>query len=128
MSQPILYLDRSTIHPGMEARLREAVSRLVAFVEEQQPQVLAYGVSIDDASHAMVVSAVHPDSASLERHLAMGGDEFRKVGTFIELQSIQVVGALSDHAVEQLGRKAAALGEHATVEISPVAAGFSRLR
>ena len=127
MSQPILYLDRSTIHPGMEVQLREAVSRLVAFVEEQQPQLLVYGCSIDDTSHTMVVSAVHPDSASLERHLAIGGDEFRKVGTYIQLQSIQVVGPVSDHAVEQLNRKAAALGDGVSIDISPVTAGFSRL-
>ena len=127
MSHPILYLDRSTIHPGVEAELREAVSRLVAFVEDQQPQLLAYGFSIDDSSHEMIVSAVHPDSASLERHLAMGGDEFRRVGRYIQLESIDVVGPVSDHAVEQLKQKAAALGEGASIHISAVAAGFSRL-
>jgi hypothetical protein len=127
MSYPILYLDRSTIHPGTEVELREAVARLVALVEDQQPQLLAYGFSIDDSSHAMIVSAVHPDSASLERHLAMGGDEFRRVGRYIELESIEVVGPVSDRAVEQLKQKAAALGDGASIHISPVAAGFSRL-
>jgi len=127
MSHPILYLDRSAIHPGREVELREAVSHLMAFVEDQQPQLLAYGVSIDDSSHAMVVSAIHPDSASLERHLAIGGDEFRKVGRYIQLQSIEVVGPVSERAVEQLERKAAALGEGVSIHVSGVTAGFSRL-
>lgn len=127
MSHPILYLDRSTIRSGAESELREAVSRLVSFVKDEEPQLLAYAFSIDEASQSMVVSAVHPDSASLERHLAIGGDEFRKVGRYIDLQSIEVVGAVSPRAAEQLQEKAAALGASATVAINAVAAGFSRL-
>ena len=127
MSHPILYFDRSDIHPGMEPELRKAVPRLVAFVKAQQPQLLVYGISIEDSSHSMVVSAVHPDSASLERHLSIGGDQFRKIGRFIELRSIEVVGPVSVRAVLQLEEKAASLGERATVEVSQVVAGFSRL-
>jgi hypothetical protein len=75
----------------------------------------------------MVVAAVHPDSASLERHLSIGGDEFRRVGRYIDLRSIEVVGPVSARAIEQLEEKAAALGEAATIEITQVVAGFSRL-
>jgi hypothetical protein len=128
MSQPILYLDRSKIRSGAESELPEAVSRLVSFVEAEEPQLLVYGVSIDEASMSMVVSAVHPDSSSLERHLSIGAAEFRKVGRFIDLQSIEVVGPVSARAAERLQEKAAALGSGATVAISAVAAGFSRLR
>ena len=127
MSQPILYLDRSTILPGSEAELRDAVTRLVAFVEANQPQLLVYGVSVDESSRSMVVTAVHPDSASLERHLAMGGDAFARVGRYIRLESIQAIGPVSDRAVEELAQKAAALGQGVRVDVTPVAVGFSRL-
>jgi quinol monooxygenase YgiN len=127
MSHPILYLDRSTVRPGIEAELRDAVARLVAFVSDEEPQLLAYEVAIDETSHSMVVAAVHPDSASLERHLSIGGDEFRRVGRYIDLRSIEVVGPVSARAIEQLEEKAAALGEAATIEITQVVAGFSRL-
>ena len=127
MTHPILYVDRSEIHPGAVPALRAAVTRLVSFIEAQEPQLLAYGFSIDDESRSMVVTAVHPDSASLERHLTIGGDEFRKVGRHIELRSIEVVGPVSARAVERLQEKAAALGSDARVDVKAVAAGFSRL-
>lgn len=129
MAQPLIYVDRSDVLPGQLAALREAVARLAAFVEEREPQLLAYGIHLDEDAMTMSVVAVHPDAASLELHLRIGGPEFRKVGEFIVLRSIDVYGELPEAVVPLLREKARILGGEAgaSVAIHPRAAGFARV-
>lgn len=123
--QPIVYVDRSDVRAGVVPALREAVARLVAFVEEREPQLLAYSFHIDEAELRMWVVAVHPDAASLKLHLEVGGAEFRKVGEFIVLRAIDVYGEIGDDALGLLHEKARMLGG-ASVSVHPPAAGFAR--
>jgi len=124
-SKPIVYIDRSDVRPGKAAQLRVAVSELADFIEEREPQLITYGFSIDEEAAAMTVVAVHPDSASLELHLNIGGSEFRRVGEFISLREIEVFGEPSEAAVLQLREKAVSLGE-ASVVVRSLDAGFAR--
>jgi hypothetical protein len=124
--RPLVYVDRSHIRPDRLPELRAAIADLVAFVKGEEPQLLAYGFHLDEAASAMTVVAVHPDAASLERHLDIGGPEFAKVGAFIELRLIEVFGEPSERAVAQLREKGRTLGD-ADVVVWPFEAGFSRL-
>jgi len=74
----------------------------------------------------MTVVAVHPDSASLELHLRIGGPEFRRMADFIELRSIEIYGTPGETARSLLDEKARALG-NARVTVHPRQAGFARL-
>ena len=58
----------------------------------------------------MTVVAVHPDSASLELHLDIRGEEFRKLGHLLTLSAIECYGWPSERALDQLQNKAAMLG------------------
>jgi hypothetical protein len=123
----IVYIDRSVIRSADIGGLREAVAGLTEFVREREPQLLFYGFEIDEPTATMRVIAVHPDAASLELHLAIGGPEFRKVGAYIDLQEIAVFGSLTDAARGQLLDKAATLGTAARVHVNELASGFDRL-
>lgn len=125
MAGPIVYIDRSDVRPGALGELRAAVAALVAFIEEREPQLLAYGFHIDEATSTMAVVAVHPDAASLELHLRVGGAEFRRVGEFIILRAIEVYGEVGDDVVSLLHDKARMLGG-ASVAVHPQTAGFAR--
>lgn len=126
MGRPIVYLDRSDIRPGALTELRQAVAQLVAFVEEREPQLLAYGFHIDEQTSTMTLVAVHPDAASLEFHLRIGEPEFRKVGEFITLRAIEVYGDLGQEALRLLHEKAEMLGG-ASVTVRPPTMGFARI-
>lgn len=127
MPGPIVYLDRSVIRSPDVPGLRQAVADLTAFVREREPQLLFYGFEIDEATSSFGVVAVHPDSASLELHLTIGGPEFRKVGAFIDLQRIDVFGTIDPSVEALLRQKAAMLGANAQVSMHPLASGFERL-
>lgn len=124
---PVVYIDRSTVHEGRWDDLKAGIPALVAFVESHQPQMALYGFYLDDDANEMTVVAVHPNSASLERHIEIGGPEFQKLGPFLQLREIEVFGRLSTRAVELLEQKAASLGEGGAVTLHERLAGFDRV-
>lgn len=125
MPQPIIYIDTSTIREEKIEELKAAMKHLAAFVEANVPQLISYGFYLDEDCTQMTVVAVHPDSASLEFHLEVGGDEFRKFADVIELTRIEVYGWVSDAVLERLHKKARMLGMGA-VTIHEFYAGFAR--
>lgn len=125
MTQPIVYIDTSAIREGKLEELELAMKRLAAFVEANVPQLISYGFFLDGDRTQMTVVAVHPDSASLEFHMDVGGAEFRKFADLIDLSRIEVYGGVSDTVRERLQQKARMLGT-GTVAVHEFYAGFTR--
>jgi hypothetical protein len=125
--EPIVYIDHSDIQEGSLEELKQGVSKLVDFLAAREPQLIMYGFYIDDAAAKMTVVAVHPDSASLEIHLDVGGPEFRKLAPLLKLKAIECYGRPSAKALDQLQRKAEALGDGGTVVTVGRFAGFDHL-
>ena len=127
MSEPIIYIDRSRVRPGHQSALRAAITDLARFIESAEPQLLAYGIHLDEAGQRMSVTAVHPDTNSAETHLTVGGEAFRKLAEHLELESIEVYGEATARMRELLQQKADALGHDCSVLVTPRYAGFARL-
>lgn len=127
MANEIIYIDRSKILPGKLPAVKRAISDLVEFIEEREPQLLSYGFFLDEEASRMTVVAVHPDAASVELHMEVGGEAFRGFSELIEMEAIEVYGELSARAHEQLRAKAEALGDEGRVAVVSAYDGFSRL-
>jgi hypothetical protein len=125
---PIVYIDRSDVHEDRWDELKAGIRALVAFVDAHQPQMASYGFYLDEDAHQMTVVSVHPDSASLERHLDLGGPEFKKLAPFLALREIEVFGHLGERAVELVQQKASTLGDGRVRTFQEQFAGFDRLR
>ncbi len=125
-SEPIVYIDHSEIHEGRLGDLKEGIRRLLDVIETHEPQLIAYRFHLDEAAARMTVVAVHPDSASLELHMEIGKEEFRKLGDMITLRQIEVYGHISERAREMLELKAEMLGGSG-VSVSEPFAGFAHL-
>jgi hypothetical protein len=125
MSRPLLYIDSSEVQPGRLEELKGAIEELVQFVDASEPQLLAYNVYFSDDGGRMTVVHLHSDSASLERHLDVGGPAFRRLADLITLTSIRIYGEPSDKALGQLHDKARLLGYDDVIVQGPYA-GFSR--
>ena len=126
-SGPIVYIDHSDIREDSIDELKAGVERLVDFIDAREPQLITYGFYIDEDAAEMTVVAVHPDSASLERHLEIGGGEFHKLAHLVTLTAIECYGRPSERALEQLRHKADALGDGGAVVFIERSAGFSHL-
>jgi len=125
MSNPIVYIDTSTIREGKLENLKVAMKDLASYVEANMPRLISYAFFLDADQSQMTVVAVHPDSASLEFHMEGGADEFRKFASLIQLLRIEIYGHISEVVLERLHQKARMLGS-GTVVVHEFYAGFSR--
>ena len=125
MSQPLVYVDTSDVREGALEKLKDAIGELVAFVDANEPQLVAYNVYLSDDGSEMTVVHVHDDAASLEHHMEVAGPAFRKFADLITLSSIRVYGEPSEKALRQLHDKARSLGG-GSVTVHDLHAGFSR--
>jgi hypothetical protein len=121
----VIYIDHSDIHQGRLQELKEGIRRLVDAIDALEPQLIAYGFHLDEEAGRMTVTAVHPDSASLELHLEVGNEEFRKLSDKITLRHMEVYGSISERAREMLEQKATMLGGSG-VTVTERFAGFAR--
>src|SRR5215208_2622671 len=123
MSEPILYVDTSAVRQGQLERVKAAIEELVEFVEANEPQLISYRFFFDEEGTRMTVVAMHPDSASMEFHMKIGGPLFRKFSDWIDLEAIDVYGRPSETVLNQLLQKARMLGR-GTVRVHTHHAGF----
>lgn len=126
-SGPIVYIDHSQIREDSLDELKAGVKRLVEFIQAREPQLVTYGFYLNEDTGRMTVIAVHPDSASLERHMEVGGAEFRKLAHLVKLTSIECYGRPSERALQQMRQKAGALGDSEAVISVDRFAGFMHL-
>jgi hypothetical protein len=126
MSKAIVYVDTSEVREGALDELRGAIEELAAFVEANEPQLIAYNAYLSDDGTRLTVVHVHPDAASLEYHMEVAGPIFRKVVELVTLSSVHIYGEVSEKAVKQANEKARLLGRGAPVEASAFIAGFTR--
>ena len=125
MTDPIVFVDTSEIRDGKLEELRRAVAELAEFVEANETHAISYQVFFSDDGRRMTVVQVHPDSASMERHMEVAGPVFAKFADLLVLRTIDIYGSPSERVVEQLRRKAELLGT-ASVAVHERQAGFAR--
>lgn len=125
MGAPLIYIDTSRVHEGALPRLQEAIAELAAFVEQNEPRIVAYSVYFSEAGDQMTVTHIHDDAASLDYHMEVAGPQFAPFAELLTLQSIHVYGEPTEWALEQLRRKVEMLGTGEVV-VHPAHAGFGR--
>lgn len=124
-SDVIIYVDHSDVDLRHVDELKRGIAQVVSFIEAQEPQLIAYGFHVDDVHGRMTVTAVHPDSASLELHLEVGREAFRSLGDLITLTGIEVYGTISERARGLLDKKVQMLGSGEVVAVERFD-GFAR--
>jgi hypothetical protein len=126
LPEPIVYIDSSEILDGNLDEVRSLMDELVLFVYANEPQLISYDFFLTEDGTRMTVVAIHPDSASMELHMDIGGPGFRKFTGLIRLLTIDVFGEISESARERLHDKAEMLGS-GIVTVHKLYAGFARL-
>jgi quinol monooxygenase YgiN len=125
MAAPIVFVDSSEIHEGKLEELRAAVAELAAFVEANEPDPVSYQVYFSDDGRRMTVVQIHPDSASMERHMEIAAPIFTRFADLLTLRTVDVYGSPSHTVLDRLRSKAELLGT-ATVAVHDLQAGFTR--
>ena len=112
MSPPLVYVDTSAVRQGALKELKGAIKELVAFVEANEPQVIAYNVYLNDNDSQVTVVHVHADSASLEYQEASSSPIGRRVEALERLRHARRLRPMHHRAgklVEAPGSRTGAL-------------------
>jgi hypothetical protein len=125
VGEPLIVVDTSEIREEKREELQRGIAELAAFVETNETDPISYQVFFGDDGRLMTVLQVHPDSASMERHMELAGPVFAKFADLVVLRTVDIYGSPSEKVVEQLRRKAELLGT-ATVSVHDRQAGFAR--
>lgn len=125
MAEPLIVVDTSEIREGKLEELEHGIAELAAFVEGNETDPISYQVFFGEGGRLMTVLQIHPDSASMERHMELAGPVFARFADLVVLRTVDIYGSPSEKVVEQLRRKAELLGT-ATVTVHDRQVGFAR--
>jgi hypothetical protein len=105
VSTPFVYVGTWTIKSGKQEQARKWLSDHAAFIEENEPRMIAFQVYFDEGGNKASVVQVHPDSASMELHMQLiaehMGAAFEVIDTIL---SEQYYGPMSDSLSETLAK------------------------
>lgn len=125
MFESIIIIDVSEIYKGKLDELKAAMSELAEFAKENEPDTIAYHVYLNNDETQVTVLQVHPNSASAEFHMQVGGPMFGKFTELVKLLRIDIYGKPSQELLERLGKKAQMLGSE-SMAVHELHAGFAR--
>ena len=110
MTSPFIFIATNRLKPGRLTRERERVGRLVAFIEANEPRLIAFNEYVNEDRTEVAVVQVHPDAKSMEFHMGVVRERAgRAYGETLDATtSIQVYGMPSDAVLESLRQQAGA--------------------
>ena len=110
VSGPFVFIATNRLKEGKLDAERSRVGELVAFIEEHEPQLIAFNEYASDDGTEVTVVQVHPDAGSMERHMWIVADLAARAyaETLEATTSVHVFGEPSDAVIEMLERQAGA--------------------
>ena len=126
MPTPFIFIATNRLKPGRLARERERVTRLVAFIEANEPRLIAFHEYANEDGTEVGVVQIHPDADSMEFHMQVIRQRAEQAyaETLDATTSIQVYGAPSEAIMEMLRRSA---GPDVALSVKPYhLGGFTR--
>jgi hypothetical protein len=108
MAPPFIFIATNRLQPGALDRERARVPDLVAFIERNEPQVIAFNEYVNDTGDEVSVVQVHPDAASFELHLGVVAERAREAyaATVESTVRIQVFGEPTEQILRILREQA----------------------
>jgi NAD(P)-dependent dehydrogenase (short-subunit alcohol dehydrogenase family) len=125
---PLVFIATNRLKPGKADAERRRVPDLVRFVEDHEPQLIAFNEYLSDDGSETTVVQVHPDAASMTKHLGIVAE--RAAAAYAETLdgtvTIQVYGSMDAKTLEAMR---AQTGNGTTVTVaSEHLGGFTRGR
>jgi len=105
MSQPFAYIGTWTIKPGKEEEAKKFLSDHVAFIEANEPRLIAFHAYFNEEGNTASVVQVHPDSASMETHMQVLAEHMGAAFEIIDtILSEQYYGPMSESLSQTLAQ------------------------
>jgi hypothetical protein len=104
MSSPFIFVATNRLKPGRLDRERQRVPGLVEFIGANEPRLIAFNEYVNEAGDEVTVVQIHPDTASMEAHMAIVRERAQEAyaETLDATVRVQVFGQPSDAILEAL--------------------------
>lgn len=120
--QPIILLTTMRIYEGKLEAFKDALSRAVAFVEQNGPQLMVQTMVDDRAMRAHSLQ-VYPDSGAIRSHWELSDPWIRAVDRLMAPERIEVFGCPDDDVLDALSKFKS---QGVALSVTPNHAGFNR--
>jgi len=127
MPGPLIFIATNRLREGRFGAEQQRLPELSRFIEENEPQLVAFNEYVNEVLSEVAVVQVHPDAASLEYHLGVVGDRVREAyaHTLEATTRLQVFGMPTGNILRTLDQLA---GSGIPLSIYPHhLGGFTRL-
>ena len=105
MSQPFAYVGTWTVKLGKVEEAKKFLSEHAAFIEANEPRMIAFHVYFNEEGNTASVVQVHPDSASMETHMQVIAEHMSDAFDVIDtILSEQYYGPMSESLSETLAQ------------------------
>jgi hypothetical protein len=105
MSDPFAYVGTWTIKPGKTEEAKKFLSEHAAFVEANEPRLIAFQVFFSEEGDTASVVQIHPDSASMETHMKVIAEHMGGAFEIIDIiLSEQYYGPMSESLARTLSQ------------------------
>ena len=104
LSPGVVFVGRYRIPDGTADEWRAAVRELTAFVEENLPDVLAFGAYLSEDETQGTSIHLHRDAATFEAYLAAAAARIGRGSRIVEVLRIDLYGDPSPEVVGRLRR------------------------
>jgi hypothetical protein len=124
MSAPLIFIGTYTIKEGKLDEFKRYWPQFVEFIEQSEPQLVAFNAYMDEDGREVGIVQVHPDVASMEFHMKLVREHVEASAEFLaDTVGTQIYGELTDSADETM-RQLGWLGE---LDLKPRSiGGFTR--
>lgn len=108
MAAPFIFIATNRLREGKLAAERDRAADLGAFIEANEPQLLAFNEYVNEDGTEVGVVQIHPNAASMELHMDVVAERAARAyaETLEATTSIQVYGEPSEAVLEMLRRQA----------------------
>jgi hypothetical protein len=113
MAQPFIFIGTYTIKEGKLEDFKRYWPQFVEFVEESEPQLIAFNAYVDEDGSEVGIVQVHPDVDSMEFHMKLIREHVEQafMDYLDDTVSTHIYGAVSDSALETM-RQMGSAGLH----------------
>jgi NAD(P)-dependent dehydrogenase (short-subunit alcohol dehydrogenase family) len=101
---PLIFLATNRLKPGRLDAERRRVPGLVEFVEQNEPQLIAFNEYVNEDGTEVTVVQVHPDAASVQKHLGIIGERAAEAykETLDATLAIQIFGPVGPQMLDTM--------------------------
>jgi quinol monooxygenase YgiN len=124
MPEPIVFISRNKIKPGMTDAFRQHYRDSLAPIMAGKPNTLAQVAYENEAADVVTIVRLFPDADALDQQIQGADQRSKKAYELIEPLSIEIFGSPNPATVEMMKKVA---GSGITVSVSPnYVGGFIR--